>query len=150
MKQTDKIFNASEVKLVYKNKVKAADRFKIRGPEDAAEIFFNVWDFEIIDHIEEVKILLLNRAHHVLGIVNLSSGGNTGTVIDVKVALQYALKANATAIIIAHNHPSGNLNPSEADINITNKLRSALQTCDINLLDHLILTSDRQYNSIDN
>jgi len=94
MKQSDKIFNASEVKLVYKNKVKAADRFKIKGPEDAAEIFFNVWDFEILDHIEEVKILLLNRAHHVLGIVNLSSGGNTGTVIDVKVAISVFINSS--------------------------------------------------------
>ena len=99
MKETNKVFNASEVKLVYKNRVKAADRFKIKGPEDAAEIFFEVWDFEIIDFLEEAKVLLLNRAHHVLGIVNLSLGGSTRTVIDTKIVLQYTLKANTTATL---------------------------------------------------
>ena len=149
MKEMEKSFKASEVKLVYKNKVKVADRFKIKGPEDAAHIFFEIWNFEIMDFLEEAKILLLNRAHHVLGIVNLCTGGSIRTIIDTKVVLQYALKANATAIIIAHNHPSGNLKPSEADIKITNRLRTALDTCEIDLLDHLIINSEKQYYSLE-
>lgn len=149
MKETDKVYKASEVKLVYKNRVKASERFKIKGPEDAAEIFFEIWDFEIIDFLEEVKLLLLNRAHHVLGIVNLSTGGVTGSIIDIRVVLQYAIKANATAIILAHNHPSGNLNPSEADINITRRIKAALETVDINFLDHLIIIGERKFRAIE-
>jgi len=149
MNETDRIFKASEVKLTYKNKVKASDRYHIKGPNDAATIFLEIWDADTMDHIEEVKILLLNRAHHILGIATISKGGVTGSIIDTKVVLQYALKANATAIIMAHNHPSGNLKPSEADRRITDRLRTALEAIDVNLLDHIIINSDKEFEPIE-
>ena len=86
--------------------------------------------------------LLLNRANKVLGISTISEGGLSGTVTDVRLIYQYAIKANASGIIIAHNHPSGNINPSESDQKITNKIKDAGNLLDIQLLDHIILTAE--------
>ncbi len=97
--------------------------------------------------MEEFKILLLNRANMVLGIASLFKGGVVGTVIDTKVIFQYALKANASQLILAHNHPSGNLKPSDADISITRKIKDGARQLNITLLDHIILTSDKRYYS---
>ena len=119
--------NVTEVKLMYMTEIKSSNRIQIRTSEDAAGIFFNHWDFHTIEHIEEVKMLLLNRANKLLGVVNLSKGGSCGSIIDIKVVLQYAIKANAHAVILAHNHPSGNLEASEADKRITERLREALK-----------------------
>ena len=91
--------------------------------------------------------MLLNRANRVLGLASLFKGGGSGTVIDQRIIFQYSLKANAHSIILAHNHPSGNLKPSEADITITNKVKQSAGLLDINLLDHLIISPDRCFYS---
>lgn len=143
-----KSYKAAEIKLTYITKQKPSDRYQIKNSQDAAELFFEVWNMETIEFIEDVKILLLNRDNRVLGIANLSTGGITGSIIDTRVVLQYALKSNATAVILAHNHPSGSTKASEADIHITRKLRDALKVCDISLLDHLIITKEREQTSI--
>lgn len=140
----------SEVKLIYKNHIKPSDRIRIEGPQDAFEAFWDTWDLGVIEHIEEMKMLLLNRSNHVLGVVSVSRGGTSGTVIDTKLILQYALKANAHGIILAHNHPSGNLKPSEADLKITERIKKACEVVELNLLDHLIITPDGGWNSIEN
>jgi DNA repair protein RadC len=93
--------------------------------------------------------MLLNRANKVLGIAQISQGGISGTVTDVRIILQYALKANASGIILCHNHPSGNTEPSESDLRITSKLKDAALVNDINLLDHLIITSEGYYSMAD-
>ncbi len=93
----------------------------------------------------DYSTILLNRANRVLGITRISTGGLVGTVIDVRVIYQYALKANATKLILAHSHPSGNLKPSEADISITRKIKERARQLDINLLDQTILTGDDRY-----
>jgi DNA repair protein RadC len=98
---TEKNNKVSEVKLIYKNKVKAADRIQINNAQDAFGVFWEAWDNEVIEHIEEMKMLLLDRSNRVLGIVSLFNGGTTGTVIDIKLMMQYALKANAHGIILA-------------------------------------------------
>ena len=92
--------------------------------------------------------MLLNRVYQVLGYVNLAKGGANGCVIDTKVVMQYALKANASGVIMAHNHPSDNLMPSDADKKITEELKRALSHMGLSLLDHLIITSDEEYKSI--
>ena len=84
----------------------------------------------------------MNKANRVLGISKISEGGLSGTVVDPKRIFQVALKANATSIIMAHNHPSGNVQPSEADLKITRKCRDAGALLDIAVLDHIILTAD--------
>ena len=127
----------SEVKLTYRSKVKASDRIKINGAQDAARILYEYWDKDSIEHVEEFKILLLNRANMVLGIASLFKGGVVGTVIDNRVIFQYALKANAAQIILAHNHPSGNLKPSEVDIATTREVKEAMKLMDIVQLNHL-------------
>ena len=143
-----KSYKAAEVKLTYVTKQKPSDRFQIKDAKDASELFFEIWNMETIEFIEEVKMILLNRDNRVLGIANISMGGITGSIIDTRVVLQYALKSNATSVILAHNHPSGSTKPSEADKHITRKLRDALKVCDISLLDHLIITKEREQNSI--
>jgi DNA repair protein RadC len=115
----------------------------------AAELFFKVWDKSTIEHVEEVKLILLNRANHVLGITTISKGGLSGSIIDTRVVLQYAIKANASAVVLAHNHPSGNLVASDADKRITGNVKEALKLMDIELLDHLILTYEEKHATID-
>jgi DNA repair protein RadC len=73
------------------------------------------WDQDSIEHIEEFKLLLMNRSNSVLGLLSVSKGGISGTVTDIRLIYQAAIKANASGIIVCHNHPSGNLNPSESD-----------------------------------
>jgi DNA repair protein RadC len=87
-------------------------------------------------------VLFLNRANRVMGVYSLSHGGMTGTVADPKLVFIAALKAAACNIILAHNHPSGNLTPSSADISLTEKMVQAGKFLDINVLDHLIVTAD--------
>jgi DNA repair protein RadC len=143
------MYKAAEVKLTYITKVKASNRIQIKNAEDAASLFFKIWDMETIEHVEEVKMIILNRANKVLGVTNISQGGQSGSIIDTRVILQYAIKANAAAVILAHNHPSGNLKASEADINITNKIREALKLVEIQLLDHIIINKDEEYSNIE-
>lgn len=137
----------SEVQLIYKNRVKASDRIKITCSRDANQVFVDSWNPDTIGFLEEFKILLMNRSNAVLGILEISKGGTTGTVSDLKVIFSAALKGNASGIICAHNHPSGNLNPSESDTRLTNKLKEAGNLMDIQLLDHLILTTEGDYYS---
>lgn len=97
---------------------------------------------EIISFIEEFKVLLLSRANRVIGCYNVSSGGICGTIADPRVIFAVALKACATSIILAHNHPSGNLTPSTTEIELTNKLTSGGIILDILILDHIVLSSE--------
>lgn len=138
----------SEIKLIYKNHIKPSERIRIKGPQDAFDAFWDTWDQETVEHIEEMKMLLLDRSNKALGIVTISKGGTTGTIIDVKLIMQYALKANAHRIILAHNHPSGNLNPSEADSKVTELIRKACKILDMKLLDHLIISPGETYRSM--
>jgi len=135
-------FQIAEVDLIYKSKVKASERPGIKTSKDAWTILQNNWDVNKIDFIEQFKVILLNRANRVLGILKASSGGVTGTLVDPKVVFVAALKANACGIIISHNHPSGNLKPSLKDQQITAKLKNGAELLDISLLDHLIITSE--------
>jgi DNA repair protein RadC len=137
----------AEVKLIYRTKVKASERPQVKSSKDAFEIFMESWDLDTIEHTEEFKLMLLNRSNKVLGISSLSKGGTTGTVVDVKLLLQYTIKVNANAIILCHNHPSGNLQPSEADMAITRKVKEAVTLMDIQLLDHLIIVPEGRYYS---
>jgi len=145
----DRLYKAAEVKLTYETRVKASERYRIKNAEDAAELFFEVWDRSTIEHVEEVKMIMLNRANRVLGVAHLTRGGLNGSIIDTRVILQYAIKANAAAVILAHNHPSGNLGASEADKRITRNVREALKLMDIELLDHLVLTYEEKYSTIE-
>lgn len=132
----------SDVKLIYYPKMKGSDRPMIQKSGDAFNVFMEKWDLNNLHFIEEFKLMLLNRANRVLGVVAISSGGITGTVADPRVILKYAILAGATAIMLAHNHPSGNKAPSRADELITQKIKQAAQLIDIVLMDHLIISPD--------
>ena len=139
--------NISEVKLVYRTKVKASERIQIKCSKDVYDTFMENWDLDTIEHIEEFKLMLLTRSNKVLGIASVSKGGISGTVTDVRIILQLAIKSNASGLIACHNHPSGNLDPSETDIKITKKIKESASIMDIQLLDHLILTPEDSYYS---
>jgi DNA repair protein RadC len=105
------------------------------------------WDQDTIKHAEEFKILLLNRSNSILGLLNVSKGGLSGTVTNVRIMIQAAIKANASGIIVSHNHPSGNHTPSETDTRITKKIKEACMLLDIQLLDHIIISPDSDFYS---
>ena len=136
-----------EIKLSYS--MNEVENIKITDSNSAYKILINNWDMDTIELQEEFKVLLLNRANHVLGIYPLSKGGVSGTIVDVKLLLASAIKANASGIIIAHNHPSGNLKPSESDIRLTRKINEAAKLLDLNLLDHIIVTKCSYYSFTD-
>jgi DNA repair protein RadC len=87
-------------------------------------------------------ILLLDRSHHTIGYAKISQGGVSGTVVDTRIVAKFAIDSLASGIILAHNHPSGNLKPSNADETITNKIKTGLGYFDIQVLDHIIVTED--------
>ncbi|MGE5457943.1 MAG: JAB domain-containing protein [Methanococcaceae archaeon] len=145
--KTQQQITISEVQLTYRNKVKASERKKVTNSKDAYQIFLETWNPDTIEYVEEFKILLMNRSNSVLGIMEISKGGISGTVTDVRLVFQAAIKANASGIICSHNHPSGNMNPSESDTRLTQKLKDAGNLMDIQLLDHLILSTDGAYYS---
>lgn len=103
-----------------------------------------------IEIFESSFILLLNNQNQTLGYAKISQGGITGTLIDVRIVCKYAIDSLATGVIIAHNHPSGKLQPSQADKLISTKLKTALNCLDVELLDHVILTADSYYSMNDN
>lgn len=125
------------------------NKVKIRHSKDSYELLKSCWNMNTIELQEEFKVLLLNRNHQVLGVYPLSKGGISGTVVDAKLVYSVALKCNASSIIVAHNHPSGNLKPSEADLRLTKKLKQAGTYLDITLLDHLIITRNGYYSFSD-
>lgn len=141
-KQTNSLFQVAEISISYSSIVKPSQRPKVGCSRDAERILRENWEEGSIEHREQMWILLLNRVNKVLGIFLVSMGGLAGTICDPKVVFQTALKANASSIILAHNHPSGNLKPSDADRGLTKKLVQAGALLDINVCDHLILTED--------
>lgn len=144
-----KQFEVAEIQLTYKSTVKASMRPKITGSKDAEQVLRKTWDEGKIELIEQFKILLTNRANKVLGVLEVSRGGISGTVADPKIIFVTALKALASGIILAHNHPSGNLTPSQADIDLTKKLKEGGKFLEISILDHIILTSESYYSFAD-
>lgn len=122
---------------------------KISNSRESYSLITNYWNLDIIEMLEEVKVILLNKANKVLGIFDLSKGGICSSIIDVKIVLSIALKTLASGIIIVHNHPSGNLAPSKADIDITQKLKSACKIIELVLLDHLIISKEDYFSFAD-
>ncbi|NLA49890.1 MAG: DNA repair protein RadC [Bacteroidales bacterium] len=125
----------------------AESSVRIKSSKDVADIFQPI--LSDLAH-EEFWILYLNRSNKVISRMKLSQGGISGTVIDVRLILKKAVECLASGIILCHNHPSGNLNPSEADTKITKKIREAGNYMDIQLLDHLIISEKNYYSFADN
>ncbi len=142
------LFQVAEIELTFKNKVRPCDRPQITSSRQSYDILLNNWSDQL-EWIEEFNILLLDRANRVLCFYNVSKGGQTGTVVDAKVVFAAALKSRCVGIILAHNHPSGALHPSLADIQLTKKLVEGAKLLDLKILDHIIVTPYDYYSFAD-
>jgi DNA repair protein RadC len=129
-----------EITLKYKSGVHK--KAKISKSSDAAEIMREFFNQDTLELTESFIVLYLSKQNNTIGWIKISQGGISGTVVDIRLIFATALKCAASSLIIAHNHPSGNLKPSSSDINITKKIKEAGKLFDIELLDHLIFSSD--------
>lgn len=132
----------TEIELVYHNPKNLSEQPKITSSSMAYKILRSAWDENKLDLQEQSKVLLLNRNNKLLGVSTISTGGVSSAYIDLKLVFGLALKAHASAIIIAHNHPSGNLNFSNEDIRFTQDIVDIGATLDLQVLDHLVVTRD--------
>lgn len=112
----------------------------IKNPEEAYQAFLHHWNKGSLEYEEQMYVLFLDRGNRVLGVHQHSKGGRTQTVVDIGQILAIALKANACSFMLAHNHPSGQQEPSPSDHEITKALQKAAELFKIELLDHLIIT----------
>jgi len=136
------LLNVAEIELVYRSPTKPSERPKVMNSKDAYDILLSTWDMDKIELAEQFKILLLDRGSRCMGVSTLASGGITGCVADLSLAFATAIKARASSIIIAHNHPSGNLQQSVQDEKLTKKFSEAGKILDISVHDHLIVTRE--------
>jgi len=139
----------AEVTIKYDQIVKNSEREQVSSSQKSYEILRPFYE-DLIDYKEFSYMILLNRSNRVLGVHKLSEGGMCGTIVDLKIVFQVALLAGASAIILSHNHPSGNLSASEQDKILTKKITEAGKLLEILVLDHLILTSEGYYSFADN
>ena len=148
--KTMNLFNsiAAEIGITYHNSVPASQLQKITQSNSACDLLRSIWNDQI-ELYESFYVLYLNRANKVLGYKCISQGGVSCTTVDPKAIFQAALLANACSMIIAHNHPSGEIQPSKADEVLTKRLRDAGSFLDINVLDHLIIAQENYYSFAD-
>lgn len=137
----------NEIRISYKERIPCPFWRKINSSKDAADLLFENWDKQTIQVHESFKVILLNNSNKVKGIYQLSKGGITSTIIDIRILFAVVLKSLSVAIILTHNHPSGTLKASQADKDITEKIKKAGELLDIKVLDHLIMVPNGEYYS---
>ena len=135
----------NEITVLYERKSIELERNKIKCSQDVIGLLKEVYEKNKISYQEEVIVLYLKSSDKLIGYQKLCSGGLTSAIIDVRLIFSTALKTLATGIIISHNHPSGNINPSKTDELITKKIVEAGKLLDINVLDHIIVNPDFEY-----
>lgn len=135
----------SEIKISYKDRIPSGQWIKITSSKNAAECIYGLWDKNTIGLHESFKVLLLNNGNKVKGIYEISRGGITGTLVDIRVLLAVILKSLSVGIILTHNHPSGTLQPSAPDKELTTKIKKATALFDVKLLDHIIIAPNAEY-----
>ena len=139
----------AEIKVTYTAGADLTKKPRITQSLDSYNIFRDSWDPNLIQYIEQLKMLLLTKTHHVLGLVHISTGGVSGTVADPKLIFGPAIKTNASGIILCHNHPSGCLQPSLDDIKLTQKIIEGARVFDMILIDHLIISQIAYFSMVD-
>jgi DNA repair protein RadC len=139
--------NCPEIEL--KLKRGEVKKMQIKSSKDSFEAFRLFYDQDTIELTETFIALFMNRANNTLGWLKVSQGGMSGTVVDVRLILGTALKIAAQGVILSHNHPSGNIQPSEADIILTKKIKEAGAIMDIPIIDHIIYTGTGYYSFAD-
>jgi DNA repair protein RadC len=136
-----------EVKIIYKKTTHSIAA--IESSLSTSNFIRRIWDEDTIEYIESFCVIALDRALNIVAYEFISTGGTSATIADPRRIFQFALLSNASAIILAHNHPSGNLNPSTADRSLTEKIFKASKLLDINLLDHIIVTKQGYFSFAD-
>ncbi|WP_461791357.1 JAB domain-containing protein [Pedobacter sp.] len=142
-------WQVSEVEVVYKTKVDRKLLPKISGSADSYGIFMKYWNPGKLEYQEQSKALLLNNQLRVLAIVELATGGIDHVNMDTRIIFSTALVMGANRIVLAHNHPTGNITPSEADRRYTKNVAEAGKLMQIEILDHLIIAADGYYSFAD-
>lgn len=142
-------YQAAEIEISYRPQFKASERPRIDSSMKAFNVLQSSWNNDKIELLEEFKIVILNRANHVLGITQISQGGVSGTLADPKIIFATALKACASGIILAHNHPSGSCRPSDADITLTKKMVTIGKLLEIPVIDHIIICTEKYFSFLD-
>jgi DNA repair protein RadC len=138
----------SEFLIKYSTNFNPSSAYKVTSSTTAAKLLRDIWEHDL-NHVERFYILSLNRANCVVSWSLISLGGMSGTVADGKVIFQKGLLSNAHGLIMAHNHPSGQLMPSQADISLTQKMVEFGKFIDLPILDHIILTQHGYYSFAD-
>jgi DNA repair protein RadC len=137
--------NIPEITLKYRGT--SINTVKLCSPMDTYNLLMQMYDADTLEYLESSIVLYLNRANKLIGYQKIGLGGISGVVMDKRVILATALTSGSSAIIVSHNHPSGNLKASNSDIEITRTLKDACKLLDIDLLDSLIVTKEG-YHSI--
>ena len=137
----------NEIRISYCEKLGVIDSEPVNDSEHVAKLLYENWDKNTIGLQETFKVLLLNNANKVKGTYQASTGGITGTLVDLRLLFAVVLKTVSTSIILAHNHPSGTLRPSKADLDLTKKIQKAADLIDIKIMDHLIIVPTGKYYS---
>jgi len=138
---------ASEIQAVY-NKKQEIETTRICSSKEVSDFAKKIFPVDV-NYREAMICLFLNRANKIIGYTSMSIGGTSGTVCDPKMVFQHALLSNASGIVLVHNHPSGNLRPSEQDIELTKKIKNGGEFLEIILIDHLIITEESYYSFAD-
>ena len=138
-------FTVCEIDLVYKPTFEIASRPTVGCSKDAYSILIETWDCGKLQLVEHFRVLYLNIGNHVQAVYLHSTGSISSTLADPRLIFLPAIRMGASGIIIAHNHPSGDMNPSRADIALTRKISSGAELLNIKLLDHLIITPDKYF-----
>lgn len=144
MQKVPKIF------LSYSDKIPMKDRPHVSDVAEAYRLLYENWPPHEIGLRESFKVILLNIANRALGIVTIGEGGIAGVTADPKMIFASAILSNASGIILAHNHPSGNLQPSQKDKVLTKKVISVAKELDLKVQDHIIITPNDGYFSFAN
>lgn len=138
-----------DVSAKYSTKVKAKDRAIIKSQVDIYNLMHQWYiNTEMYEQREIFSVVLMTKANQVLGIVKCGEGATSSCIVDKQYIARLAILANAQAVVLCHNHPSGNIKPSDADIRITKEIKEGLRLFDISVLDHLILTKDNGFTSL--
>jgi len=135
----------AEVTLSYNTEIPVSQQPQVTSPGRAVELLRSVWGEGQLELREEFLVLLLNNSKRCLGWAKISSGGATATIVDPAAVLRVAILANAQSVLLNHNHPSGNLEASKADITLTNRIVKSGKLLGVDVADHIILTARGGY-----
>lgn len=142
-------FSLPEFKLIVNNPYPNVDRITIHGNQDAIDVLKDIWEPGTIELYESVYVIFMNKSMRVLGYIRQAHGSIDSCVFDPRLILATALLSGSTAILVAHNHPSGNTSPSISDETVTRKLKEACSLLNLVFLDHIIITADSYFSFSD-